>query len=153
MSWSRGPNPRVRRSTLRPSSGIRLPALAIASLDEIERYALPERASQEGARFHERLQTLADRHPCIGDIRGRGLMIGLDLVRDPGTREPDPELAGRLVTGALRRGWLLLAGGPDGNVISLSPPLTMSRALLDSAVRMLDDLLLEATASPSAAAD
>ena len=128
-------------------------AAAIASLDEIERYALPERASQEGMRFLERLQTLADRYPCIGDIRGRGLMIGLDLVRNPGTREPDPELAGRLVTGALRRGWLLLAGGPDGNVISLSPPLTISRALLDSSVRMLDDLLLEATAGPSAVAD
>ena len=95
-------------------------AAAIASLDEIERYALPERASQEGARFHERLQTLADRHPCIGDVRGRGLMIGLDLVRDPGTREPDPELAGRLVTGALRRGWLLLAGGPDVEQLRLT---------------------------------
>ena len=79
-------------------------------------------------------------------------MVGLDLVRDPGTREPDPEFARRLVTGALRRGWLLLAGGPDGNVISLSPPLTISRALLDSSVRMLDDLLLEAAASPSSPA-
>ena len=80
-------------------------------------------------------------------------MVGLDLVRDPGTREPDPELARRLVTGALRRGWLLLAGGPEGNVISLSPPLTISRALLDSSIRMLDDLLLEAAASPFPVAD
>ena len=128
-------------------------AAAIASLAEIERYALAERASHEGARFFERLQTLADRHACIGDIRGRGLMIGLDFVRDRSTREPDPELARRLVTGALRRGWLLLAGGPDGNVISLSPPLTISRALLDSSVRMLDDLLLETTPGSSPTAD
>ena len=128
-------------------------AAAIASLSEIERHALAARAGQEGVRFFERLQALADRHACIGEVRGRGLMVGLDLVRNPGTREPDPELAGRLVTGALRRGWLLLAGGPDGNVISLSPPLTISRALLDSSVRMLDDLLLEAVASPSPAAD
>ena len=128
-------------------------AAAIASLAEIERYALAERANREGARFFDQLQTLADRHACIGDIRGRGLMIGLDFVRDRSTREPDPELAGRLVTGALRRGWLLLAGGPEGNVISLSPPLTMSRALLDSSVRMLDDLLLETTPGSSPTAD
>ncbi|MBK5098508.1 MAG: aspartate aminotransferase family protein [Gemmatimonadetes bacterium] len=128
-------------------------AAAIASLSEIERHALAARAGQEGVRFFERLQALTDRHACIGEVRGRGLMVGLDLVRNPGTRKPDPELAGRLVTGALRRGWLLLAGGPDGNVISLSPPLTISRALLDSSVRMLDDLLLEAVASPSPAAD
>ena len=128
-------------------------AAAIASLAEIERYALAERANREGARFFDQLQTLADRHACIGDIRGRGLMIGLDFVRNRSTREPDPELAGRLVTGALRRGWLLLAGGPEGNVISLSPPLTMSRALLDSSVRMLDDLLLETTPGSSPTAD
>ena len=128
-------------------------AAAIAALDEIERLALPARAREEGARFMGRLQALADHHACIGEIRGRGLMIGIDLVRNPATREPDPELAGRLITGALRRGWLLLAGGPDGNVISLSPPLTISRALLDSSVRMLDDLLLEASASPSSAVD
>ena len=127
-------------------------AAAIASLAEIERHALAARAGQEGARLLERLQVLSDRHACIGEVRGRGLMVGLDLVRDPGTREPDPELARRLVTGALRRGWLLLAGGPEGNVISLSPPLTISRALLDSSIRMLDDLLLEAAASPSSPA-
>jgi 4-aminobutyrate aminotransferase len=124
-------------------------AAAIASLDEIQRYSLAAAAGREGARFSTRLHTLADRHGCIGDVRGRGLMIGLDLVRDPGTREPDPDLAGRIVTGALRRGWLLLAGGPEGNVISLSPSLTISRALLDSTLLMLDDLLVEATAGSS----
>jgi 4-aminobutyrate aminotransferase len=128
-------------------------AAAIASLKEIERHTLAARAGQEGVRFFERLQALADRHSCIGEVRGRGLMIGLDLVRDPGTREPDPELARRLVTGALRRGWLLLAGGPEGNVISLSPPLTISRSLLDSSVRMLEDLLVEAAANSSVIAD
>lgn len=127
-------------------------AAAIASLDEIQRHALAVRADKEGARLSERLQALADRHSCIGEVRGRGLMIGVELVRDPGTREPDPELAGRIVTGALRHGWLLLAGGPKGNVLSLSPPLTISRALLDSSVRMLDDLLLEAAPGSSGTA-
>jgi 4-aminobutyrate aminotransferase len=124
-------------------------AAAIAALDEIERYDLATRARQEGGRFIGRLQVLAEHHACIGEIRGRGLMIGIDLVRDPATKEPDPDLAVRLMTAALRRGWLLLAGGPEGNVISLSPPLTVSRALLDSSVRMLDELLLEASAGLS----
>ena len=128
-------------------------AAALVSLDEIELRGLPARAREEGARFMGRLQGLADRHACVGEIRGRGLMVGIDLVRDPATREPDPELASRVITGALRRGWLLLAGGPEGNVISLSPPLTISRALLDSSVRVLDELLGEASEGLSSAAD
>jgi len=128
-------------------------AAALASLDEIDRLGLAARAREEGARFIEQLQVLAEHHACVGEVRGRGLMIGIDLVRDPDTKEPDPELAGRLITAALRRGWLLLAGGPEGNVISLSPPLTISRALLDSSVRILDELLQEASAGPSSAAD
>ena len=127
-------------------------AAALASLDEIDRLDLAARAREEGARLIERLQVLGEHHACVGEIRGRGLMIGIDLVRDPATREPDPELAGRLITGALRRGWLLLAGGPEGNVISLSPPLTISRALLDSSVQMLDELLLEASVGLSSVA-
>jgi len=68
-------------------------------------------------------------------------MIGIDLVRDRSTREPDPDLAGRVITEALRRGWIVLAGGPAGNVISLSPPLTMSWALMGAATRMLDEVI------------
>lgn len=90
---------------------------------------------------------MAEPHPRVGDVRGRGLMIGVDLVRDRESRRPDPELAGRVVTAALRQGWILLAGGPDGNVLSLSPPLTVARELLDRSVRMLDLALAEALAS------
>jgi 4-aminobutyrate aminotransferase-like enzyme len=126
-------------------------AAAIAALREIDRYQLAGRAAEEGARAMDRMRVLADRHSCVGEIRGRGLMIGIDLVRDRSTREPDAELAHRVVTGALLRGWLLLPGGPDGNVISLSPPLTISRALIDRSIRMLDEVLAEATADSSSA--
>ncbi len=73
-------------------------------------------------------------------------MIGIDLVHDRDTREPDGALAGRVIVAALRRGWILLAGGPDGNVISLSPPLSLSRDLMGRATRMLGEVIGEASA-------
>ena len=115
-------------------------AASLASLGVIEREGLIVRSAEEGTRWMGRLEDLASRHSAIGHVRGRGLMIGIDLVK-PGGNEPDPELAGHIVTGALRRGWLLLAGGPHGNVLSLSPPLNIDRALLDAAATVLDDLL------------
>jgi 4-aminobutyrate aminotransferase-like enzyme len=68
-------------------------------------------------------------------------MIGIDLVVDPSSREPDPQLGGRVVIEALRGGWIVLAGGPAGNVISLSPPLSLSRDLMRAATRMLDEAI------------
>jgi len=117
---------------------------ALASIGVIEKDDLASRAAAEGERWLTRLAELAEKHPSIGDVRGRGLMAGIDLVH-PGGTEPDPELAARLVTGALKRGWLILAAGPDGNVLSLSPPLIVDRPLLDAAVHMLDDLLSVST--------
>lgn len=119
-------------------------AAAIASLEEIERLDLAGRAAREGDRWMARIRERIGADPRVGEVRGRGLMIGVDLVHDPVGREPDPDLAGRVVAGALRRGWLLLAGGPDGNVLSLSPPLTAPRELLDRATRMLAAVLEEA---------
>jgi len=69
----------------------------------------------------------------------------MDLVRDPDSREPDPHLAEQLSLAALRRGWILLPAGPEGNVISFSPPLTISPDLIRRAVGMLDETLRELT--------
>jgi 4-aminobutyrate aminotransferase-like enzyme len=122
-------------------------AAAVASLGEMERLDLAARAEEEGARWRASLAGLAARHEAVGDVRGEGLMVGIDLVADRGDRAPDAALAARVLVGALRRGWILLAGGPDGNVLSLTPPLTVARDLLDAAVRMLDETLAEATAA------
>lgn len=89
---------------------------------------------------------MAGRHEAVGEVRGRGLMIGLDLVREGDPRRPDGELAGRVVVEMLRRGWIVLAGGPDGNVLSLSPPLTIPRGLLSRATGALDGCLEAAAA-------
>ncbi len=119
-------------------------AAAIASLDVLEEEKLARRARDVGTRWLAALGGLAEAHACVGDVRGRGLAIGIDLVRDRRTREPDPGLARRVVTGALGEGWLVLAGGPDGNVLSLTPPLVIEEDLLAEASAMLDRVLARA---------
>lgn len=116
-------------------------AAGLASLGEIKRRDLVARSASEGARWMGELRETLTIHRSVGDVRGRGLMIGIDLVADPSTREPDAELAGTVVTEALRGGWIVLAGGPAGNVISLSPPLSLSRDLMGAATRMLDEAI------------
>lgn len=118
-------------------------AAALACLELLEEEGLAARASRLGAAWREALASLAERHEAVGDVRGRGLMVGIDLVRDRESREPDGARAGRVVAEALRRGWILLAGGPEGNVLSLSPPLTIEERLLEEAARMLDEALAE----------
>ncbi len=120
-------------------------AAATAAVRALRRGHLPERARDVGDRWRASLESLRNRHPHVGDVRGRGLMIGLDLVTDRDARTPDPDLAGRVVAEALRRGWILLPSGPDGNVISFSPPLTIAEELLEAAVGMLDQVLAPET--------
>jgi len=119
-------------------------AAGLASLGEIKRRGLVGRSASEGERWMVELRESLTRHEAVGEVRGRGLMIGIDLVTDRSTREPDPERAGHVVTEALRRGWIVLAGGPSGNVISLSPPLSLSRDLMLAATRMLDEAIGDA---------
>ena len=117
--------------------------LAMAALDVLDEEELASRAARAGEEWRSRLATLAERHPSVGDVRGRGLMVGIDLIRDAGSRQPAGELAGRVVVEALRRGWIVLTGGPAGNVISLSPPLNVPEGLLTRFVGVLDRILAE----------
>jgi 4-aminobutyrate aminotransferase len=87
-----------------------------------------------------RLNKLKDKHPVIGDVRGLGLMIGVELVK-PGTNEPDLEAFGKLATAARERGLLILDCGPDGNVIRFIPPLIVSTEELDRGIDILDEAL------------
>lgn len=120
-------------------------AAALAALETLEAEGLVARAREQGSRWLAALQGLADRHDAVGDVRGRGLMVGLDLVSDRETKRPDPRLARSVALEALRRGWILLLGGPAGNVLSLSPPLNIGAHLLDAAAETLDDVLAGVT--------
>lgn len=115
-------------------------AAATASLLEIARRELPNRAAMLGADWRTDLEALAARHPSIRSVRGRGLLLGLELT-DPTGQEPASALAGRVMKGALARGWIVLPAGPDSSVIALAPPLTISAELLGRATELLDELL------------
>lgn len=113
-------------------------AAALASIAVLEDEGLVERSRLLGERILDRLgRSLAD-HPRVGEVRGLGAMVGIELVRDRETREPAPELAGRVVVEALREGVLLLGGGIHGNVLSLSPPFVITDAQLDAALGVLE---------------
>jgi len=115
-------------------------AAALAHIDEIEAGGLIERAARLGSAALARLHKLRARVRSIGDVRGRGLLAAVELVREPEAR-PDTMRAARVVTAALRAGLILLAG--EG-VIELSPPLTISEAQLDFALSALEDCLARA---------
>ena len=117
-------------------------AAALASIDEIERRGLVARAAELSSRVRGLLEQMAKQvGPAVGDIRGCGLMWGVELVKPD--RSADTDLAGRTMLGALRRGVIVLAGGPENNVLSLSPPLVITEEQLESGVRALTEALVE----------
>ena len=119
-------------------------AAALAQLEEIESGALVARAADLGARLRRRLDSWREHFPAVGDVRGRGLMQGVDIVR-PGTREPDPALALRVADGALRRGVLIVTEGPALNVLAFTPPLVITEEQLDGATVVVEEELRRAS--------
>ncbi len=117
---------------------------ALTTLEIIEDEGLVERAAALGAHALERLQDMMDRHTLIGDVRGRGLLMGVELVPDRETRAPANAAAEEAFYRALGRGLSFKVS--MGNVLTLSPPLTIARAELDRALDILDESLGEVTA-------
>ena len=121
-------------------------AIGLAVLDVIEEEGLQEHARVTGERLLAGLRELQARHEPIGDVRGMGLFVGVELVRDPATREPDAALASELVNRAVERGVLLSTDGPDHNVLKIKPPLVFSAEDADRLVETIDALLGEIAA-------
>jgi 4-aminobutyrate aminotransferase-like enzyme len=103
-------------------------AVGLAVLDVIRDEALRENALSTGEFLLAGLRALAARHPIIGDVRGLGLFLGFELVRDPATREPAAAEASALVDRMKDLGVLLSTDGPFHNVIKIKPPMVFSRA-------------------------
>lgn len=118
-------------------------AAALAQIQEIEGTGLLARASVLGERIHARLLDMASHLDVVGDVRGRGLLAGIELIRDAESREPDAALSKQVIASGLRRGLILLAAGRRGNVLSLSPPLSITEEQLDFALEMLEVCLAE----------
>ncbi len=118
-------------------------AVGLAVLEVIDDEALQAHAASVGDRLLAGLRELAGRYPAIGDVRGRGLFLGVELVTDPDERTPATRLAKRVVEGMRDRRILLSTDGPDANVIKIKPPLPFSAADADRVVTELDAVLRE----------
>jgi 4-aminobutyrate aminotransferase / (S)-3-amino-2-methylpropionate transaminase / 5-aminovalerate transaminase len=116
-------------------------AAALAVLDVFEEEQLVERAQLLGAALRARMLDWQSRWPRIGDVRGLGAMLAIELVRDPATKEPAPELVEAVVGEALQRGLLLLKAGVNGNCIRVLCPLTITDAELDDGLGAWEDAL------------
>jgi 4-aminobutyrate aminotransferase / (S)-3-amino-2-methylpropionate transaminase / 5-aminovalerate transaminase len=112
----------------------------------MERGRIPECARREGERIAGRFRGWAESYPCIGDVRGLGAMVGMELVTDPASRTPDEALTGRLLSAALERGLILLSSGTYGNVVRVLAPLTIEDAVLDEGLEAMGEALAEAVA-------
>ncbi|MBQ6644896.1 MAG: aminotransferase class III-fold pyridoxal phosphate-dependent enzyme [Saccharopolyspora sp.] len=109
-------------------------AAAIATLDVVRENDLVGNAAEQGARLQEGLRTVAAEHPVIGEVRGRGLMVGNEFTTPDGA--PDTATATRAHAAAAERGLLLLTCGPRGNVVRMIPPLIVNSEQVDEAVRL-----------------
>ncbi len=116
-------------------------AAALAVLDVIEDEGLQQNAREVGASFTAALWGLAEKHECIGDVRGNGLFIGLELVKDRATRAPATEFTTRVVN-ELRAGGVLTGSiGPDDNILKLRSPLVLTTEHADFAIGVLANIL------------
>ncbi len=113
-------------------------AAALATLDEIERLDVPGNAARVGAHFQQRLTGFVEKYGFVGDVRGRGLMAGIEMVADKAKRTPVPrhsDIPARVAREAYRRGAMVRISGPN---LILSPPLVISREEIDHLVDVLE---------------
>lgn len=113
-------------------------AAAVSVFEQIEAGSLLAQAQHIGNVFSEQLHTLAKAHPCIAEVRGRGAMLAIELVK-PGSLEPDSERTQRVIDFAAQQGVLLLSAGAYSNVIRFLPSLQLTDSLIDEVVRVLDE--------------
>ena len=116
-------------------------AAALAVLDVFAEEQLVARAEALGQTIRDRMLSWQERYPQIGDVRGLGMMLALELVHDPATKEPAPELATAVAEEAARNGLLLLKSGIYSNCIRVLAPLVLTDSELDEALAAWEDAL------------
>ncbi len=127
-------------------------AAALAVLDVIAEEQLVERSRVLGTQLMARLKALQAKCPAIGEVRGLGSMVAIELVKNRRADQPDAELTRALVQAAATRGLVILSCGVYGNVIRLLAPLTISDALLNEGLDLLEAALADVNATQMAAA-
>jgi len=122
-------------------------AAALASISEIEEKGLIQRSQELGDYFKSRLLNMQQRYPSIGDVRGLGMMVGIEFVKDRSSKDPASEIGQRLVDVLLSKGIMATNyGGTYHNVLKMSPPLVITREQLDRALEILDESLSQVEA-------
>jgi 4-aminobutyrate aminotransferase/(S)-3-amino-2-methylpropionate transaminase len=117
-------------------------AAALGVIDAIKDDGLIDRAREIGKVMVERLTAIQAGDPRVGDVRGRGAMIALELVK-PGAGEPDADLTKRIASSAHAQGLVVLTCGTYGNVLRFLPPLSIPDHLLNEGLDVLSDLFRE----------
>jgi len=121
-------------------------AAALAVLDEVATDDFRSRADDLGRRIRKRLVEIAARIPAVGELRGLGPMLAVELVTDPETKEPAGDLAKRAIEQARKRGLVLLACGLHGNVIRVLAPISIPSEELEEGLTILEESLVDAGA-------
>lgn len=116
---------------------------AVSTIEYLEKNNVLENAATVGAYFKEGLESLMERFPIIGDVRGMGLMLGFEMVKE--NKVPAVQETGSLMEAAKNKGLLLTKAGIFGNVVRLLPPLTLSKGQVDDALRIIAESLEEVT--------
>ena len=115
-------------------------AAALGAIETIEKDNLVERANKIGKIMNDALNAMAKKYPIIGEVRGRGAMQAIELVK-PGTTEPNPEALTQALKYCVSKGVLILSAGTYANVIRLLPPLMIDEALLLDGLAVLDEAI------------
>jgi len=116
-------------------------AAVTAVLDIFEKENLVENSRKMGAYMKERLDKMAAKCPYLGDVRGQGLIMGLEFVKDKKTREPAPELVRAVIDRGAAKGLLVGSVGMYGNVLRVGPPLVITRELADESLAIMNEVL------------
>jgi len=118
-------------------------AAALATIEVMEEEASPEHVAEMGAMLREGLEKLQEKYPLMGDVRGKGLMQGVEVVSDRESKEPSPKAVNELFEATKARGLLIGKGGMYGNVIRIAPPLTAAEDHIAEALDILDHAFAE----------
>jgi 4-aminobutyrate aminotransferase len=120
---------------------------ALAVLETIESKNLAARAADAGNGFRAGFEILKQNQPCIGDVRGRGLALGVEIVKDRKTKSPDKLKAIKIALRAYELGALFYYVAPDGNVLEFTPPLVISNREIESALDIINQAIIDVEAN------
>ncbi len=129
---------------LTPAANPVVSSAAIATLNIIEKEKLLENSKKIGELLLKRFMKLLNKYKIVGDVRGKGLMIAIDIVKDKKTKEPDPEMTGKICWRAFEMGLILPSIGLRGNCLRIIPPLILTRNLAETGADIIEQSIKDA---------